>query len=170
MCPTEGRTATRSLDLGCGRHPENPLNLDEVWGVDVRADLGDRVRVADLVIEPIPFDDNCFDAVTAFDFIEHIPRLIYAPQRRYPFVALMEDIHRVLKPGGAFISHTPAFPSPAAFQDPTHVNFITERTFPKYFCGATPLARMYGFTGQFVMVEQSWHQEHALLSFMRKAA
>ena len=160
--------STRTLDLGCGSHPENPLNCDEVWGIDIREGLGTRVRVADLVIEPVPFEDAYFDVVSAFDFIEHIPRVIYAPNRRFPFVELMNEIFRVLKPGGAFISHTPAFPSPLAFQDPTHVNFITEETFPMYFCGEEPHAKMYGFIGRFEMVEQKWAQTKALLSFMRR--
>jgi SAM-dependent methyltransferase len=159
---------TRSLDLGCGRYPENPLNCEEVWGVDIRDGLGARVRVADLVIQPIPFEDQSFDTVTAFDFLEHVPRVVYAPQRRFAFVELMNEICRVLKPGGAFVAHTPAFPSPAAFKDPTHVNFITEETLPQYFCGDSPLARMYGFTGAFAMVEQKWVGDHALLSFLRK--
>lgn len=162
--------STRTLDLGCGRHPENPLNCDEVWGVDIRSDLGERIKTADLVIEPIPFPDQHFDAVTAFDFIEHIPRLVYAPHQRFAFVALMSEVHRVLKPGGAFVAHTPAFPSPAAFRDPTHVNFITEETFPLYFCGQQPMATMYGFSGQFIMAEQKWVNDHALLSFMRRPA
>jgi SAM-dependent methyltransferase len=159
---------TRSLDLGCGRHPENPLNCDEVWGVDIRDNLGDRVKVADLAIEPIPFPRGFFDAVTAFDFIEHIPRLIYAPHRRFAFVELMNEICRVLKPNGAFVSHTPAYPAAAAFQDPTHVNFITEETFPQYFCGPQPKASMYGFNHRLDLVEQKWmNDQQTLLSFMR---
>jgi hypothetical protein len=78
-----------SLDLGCGPRPENHFKADIAYGIDVRDDVDSNVVKADLVIEKIPFDNDYFDFVTARDFIEHIPRLIYAPQRRYPFVELM---------------------------------------------------------------------------------
>ena len=88
---------SKSLDLGCGANPRNPFNMQEVYGIDVRDDLDNNIRKADLVVESIPFENEMFDAVTAHDFLEHIPRLIYAPQRRYPFVELMNEICRVLK-------------------------------------------------------------------------
>jgi len=101
-----------SLDLGCGVKPKNPFNADLVFGIDVRDDIDLNIRRADLVVEPIPYEDASFDYVTAFDFIEHVPRLIYAPQRRYPFVELMNEVYRVLRPEGSFClslppTHTP---------------------------------------------------------------
>ena len=139
---------TRTLDLGCGPQPKNPFNADEVFGVDVRDDMDAGIRSADLVVEPIPWEDNSFEYVTAHDFLEHVPRLIYCPERRNAFVEVMNEVWRVLKPGGIFMSFTPAYPNPAAFRDPTHVNIITDRTH-EYFCGEQPLARMYGFGGRF---------------------
>ena len=72
---------SKSLDLGCGRAPKNPFNADEVFGVDygMRPDLPANIRLADLVIEPIPFESDSFDFVTAHDFIEHVPRVLYNP-------------------------------------------------------------------------------------------
>ena len=99
---------TQSLDLGCGLKPKNPYNAQEAYGIDVRNDAEAQVVKADLVVEPIPFPDASFDYVTAHDFLEHIPRLIYAPQRRNAFIEVMNEIHRVLKPGGIFMSFTPA--------------------------------------------------------------
>lgn len=144
---------TRTLDLGCGLQPKNPFKAQEVYGVDIRTD-GQRVLVADLAVEPIPFEDNFFDYCTAFDFLEHVPRVIYAPQRRFCFVELMSEIFRVLKPGGRFLSFTPAFPAPAAWRDPTHVNIITTETFPLYFDTQNGWAKMYGFKGGFVIEKQ----------------
>jgi SAM-dependent methyltransferase len=89
--------------------------------------------VVDLAIESIPFPSEYFDYVSAYDFIEHVPRIIYNPTRRFCFIELMNEIYRVLKMGGTFASFTPAFPKEAAFIDPTHVNIITENTFPLYF-------------------------------------
>ncbi|OOY52284.1 hypothetical protein BOV94_02870 [Solemya velum gill symbiont] len=98
-------------------------------GVDIRESEDGTIVSADLAIEAIPFESDSFDFVTAFDLIEHIPRIIYAPERRFCFVELMNEIYRVLKPGGLFYSFTPAYPASAAWRDPTHVNIITDETF-----------------------------------------
>lgn len=160
---------TRALDLGCGHTPRNPLAGDEIFGIDIAAGPDHaHIRVADLSINPIPFDDNDFDYVTAYDFIEHIPRIIYIYNKcRFAFVELMNEIYRVLRPGGIFLALTPAFPHPEAFQDPTHVNIITEKTFPNYFCNPYQWASMYGFSGQFVLIHQSFKSEGKLLTIMR---
>lgn len=147
---------SRSLDLGCGASPQNPFKATETFGIDIREDLDANIRKADLAVEAIPFADEFFGAVTAYDFIEHIPRIIYAPARRFSFVELMNEIYRVLKPGGLFLSHTPAYPAAAAFRDPTHVNIITEETFPMYFDDTVRTARMYGFKGSFKIEYQKW--------------
>lgn len=162
-----GKGMTRTLDLGCGGNPRNPFGADEVFGVDVRDDLGAQIRRADLAVEPIPFADESFEWVTAHDFIEHIPRVVYLPQRRNSFVELMNEIYRVLKFGGLFMSVTPAYPHGEAFQDPTHVNIITEMTFPAYFDDVNRWAAGYGFRGAFHMRLQEWRGAH-LLSVMQK--
>ena len=158
---------TKSLDLGCGLQPKNPYNATEVYGIDVRDDAQAHIVKADLVVEPIPFPDASFEYVTAHDFLEHIPRLIYVPQRRNAFVEVMNEIHRVLKPGGIFMSFTPAYPHAATFRDPTHINFITDETFPLYFDSTHRWASAYGFRGGFEILSQEWRGPH-LLSQMRK--
>jgi len=158
---------TKSLDLGCGPNPKNFFNADAVYGIDVKDDLEHNILRADLAIEPIPFESDFFDYVTAHDFLEHIPRLLYLPQRRLPFVELMNEVWRVLKVGGKFFSHTPAFPQAAAFWDPTHVNFITEQTFPLYFDDERRWAGTYGFKGAFKIESQGWKGPH-LLSVLEK--
>lgn len=150
---------SRTLDLGCGSNPRNPFGADECWGVDIRDDLSSEIKVANLATEGIPFDSNYFDFCTAFDVIEHIPRNSWANgQCRMAFIELMNEIYRVLKPGGLFLHSTPAFPSKRAFQDPTHVNIITEDTMPYYFCYPDKWASHlgYGFNGNFELIEQRW--------------
>jgi len=69
-----------------------------------------------------------------------------------------------------FFSQTPAYPAVEAFQDPTHVNIITAKTFPLYFCVhhlGEPWAAMYGFVGSFELVAQEWCQTH-LLTIIKK--
>jgi len=69
----------------------------------------------------------------------------------------MSEIHRSLKPGGVFLAITPAYPSSAAFQDPTHVNIISKDTI-HYFTGNHPWGSDlgYGFIGQFEIVTSEW--------------
>ncbi len=105
-----------SLDLGCGKTIKNPFNANSIFGVDIDYGVdGISIRPCDLGIERIPFDDNFFDYVSAFDLLEHIPRTSYLnSERKLPFIFLMNEIFRVLKPDGVFLSHTPAFPRLAA--------------------------------------------------------
>lgn len=161
---------TKSLDLGCGVNPRNLYEADEVFGIDLRESPDGRIRKADLCIEPIPFEDESFDFVTAFDFIEHIPRVLYLPQRRNPFVELMNEVWRVLKLNGTFLSVTPAYPNAAAFVDPTHVNMITEGTFPLYFGDKehdSPWGAIYGFKGAFHTVSETWRGPHLMTALQK---
>ncbi|MBV1776441.1 class I SAM-dependent methyltransferase [Burkholderiaceae bacterium DAT-1] len=159
--------ATKTLDLGCGPNPRNLFNAAEVYGIDIRESDNPNIKAADLAIEPIPFPDNHFEFVTAHDFIEHIPRVIYMPHRRFPFIELMNEVYRVLKPGGMFLSFTPAYPHGEAFRDPTHVNIITEQTFQAYFDDTNRWGTMYGFNGAFKIVSQEWKGPH-LLTILQK--
>ncbi len=150
----------RHLDLGCGNCIRNPYQAEELYGVDLGSDLPPNMfRRADLSLDPIPFEDAYFDTASAYDVLEHVPRVVCinaaearsGMKTRNCFIELMNEVWRVLKPGGRFYSVTPAYPSEKAFIDPTHVNFITERTH-HYFCGTHPLAAMYGFNGRFECV------------------
>lgn len=160
-----------TLDLGCGNYPQNPFNAEHVAGCDIREDLEANVRRCNLALEPIPFASESIDFVTAYQFIEHIPRLLaHGTSTRFPFIELMSEVHRVLKPGGLFYAKTPSFPSGEAFQDPTHVNFINHNTFPYYFCWhpyGGPWGRIYGFQGKFELLKQR-RQGPDLLTLLKK--
>ena len=96
------------LNLGSGRRPmEGYVNVD----------IQERVNpdlVCD-VTQGLPWEDNFFDEVRAHDFLEHIPIGEVIP--------LMDEIWRVLKPGGVLEHFTPSTDGRGAFQDPTHVSF-----------------------------------------------
>lgn len=149
---------TRTLDLGCGPYIRNPYGAQETYGIDIAPSELPNVKKSDLVIEPIPYPDNYFNYVTAYDFIEHIPRILYVNgERLSPFINVMNEIWRVLTPGGVFRAHTPCYPKDKTFADPTHVNFITQET-AYYFCGGgyERLSKSYGFDGMFELVSQGW--------------
>lgn len=65
-------------------------------------------------VPPIPLETESVDVVTAFQFIEHI-------ELRKAF---MEDVKRVLKPGGVFICTTPNVKMSIA-RNPFHVHEYT---------------------------------------------
>ena len=67
----------------------------------------------------------------------------------------MSEIYRILEPEGLLLASTPAYPRPEAFQDPTHVNIITETTHT-YFCGTNAYAIRYGFRGNFSIINAAW--------------
>jgi SAM-dependent methyltransferase len=159
---------TTHLDLGCGLGPKNPFACDQVTGLDLlsREQVCDRFGLSNDfsyvegdLLAPLPFPDDAFTSVSAYDVVEHVPRyhLESSGQVTNAFINLMNEIYRILQPGGVFLAVTPAFPSGAAFQDPTHVNFITIRTLG-YFSGPEPLAQSlgYGFSGRFRTIYQGW--------------
>lgn len=146
---------SRHLDLGCGMLARNPYRAKELWGCDVfeheqkSEAAGFKFVFADISRPPLPFKDNFFSSVSAFDVIEHVPRTEYQNGvLKFPFVSLMSEVFRILEPKGVFLASTPVFPHPSVFQDPTHVNFITDATH-NYFCGPEAFAHRYGFKGQF---------------------
>jgi SAM-dependent methyltransferase len=153
----QATVTSRHLDLGCGRVPRNPYNRTELHGIDINpVHDGGRVHLkhANLALEPVPYEANFFDSVSAYDFLEHLPRVALDAARgisRFPFIELMNEVHRVLKPDGLLYASTPCFPHRSAFGDPTHVNFVTEETH-EYFVRPLLLGRMYGFIGDFSTV------------------
>lgn len=161
MNPTP--SASKHLDLGCGDSPRNPYQREVLYGCDLHAPGADsstpsfHYAQADLASGGIPFGDNFFASVSAYDFLEHIPRQAFSHDGRTvnPFIRLMSEIHRVLRPGGVLLASTPSYPHPKAFQDPTHVNIITEDTH-LYFTGAQPYAARYGFVGRFEVRRVAW--------------
>ena len=162
--------STISVDLGCGETPRNPFKAARVIGLDPNCS-GSNITECWVGFEPIPLDESSIDFVTAFDFIEHIPRFALKDKPFNPFIDTMSEVWRILKPGGKFYARTPAYPSAAAFQDPTHVNIITDQTvsyFAKRPCldgsfvdpWGLPLGKRYGFTGEFVLIKQWWETTH----------
>lgn len=161
--------AATALDLGSGPDPQNPFNAGAVYGADLRAKEDNNVIYADLASGSLPFDNEMFDYVTAYDVLEHIQRVVTTnSETKYPFILLINEIFRVLKPGGLFFSMQPCYPVKQAFQDPTHVNIMTEDTLYLYFCEPA-WARIYGYDGSFKLKKDGWLGDK-YFAFMQKSA
>jgi len=151
---------SKHLDIGCGCYPRNPYNQSEIYGVDIisptKIDNNVIYNICNAATESLPFPDSFFDSISAYDFLEHVPRVqLEGNNSRFPFIDLMNEIHRTLKPDGKFLALTPAFPKKSAFTDPTHINIITDKTH-KYFTYPDNWARMYGFNGEFRIIRNHW--------------
>lgn len=106
----------KKLNVGCANnHEPGFINVDK--NPDVHPDV-----VHDLECPPLPFDDNSIDSILGSHIFEHVTN----------FVPLVEDFHRILKPGGHLLSITPYISSDNAWDNPHHVRGFTEMTW-QYF-------------------------------------
>ncbi len=153
----------KQLDLGCG----SVIRLwdgYEGFGVDI-VDVGlPNVKVADLTFDPIPLPDNTFELVTAYDFLEHIPMVVYeGRKKRNSMIVLFDEIYRVLKHEGIFYSQTPLYPHKEVFQDPTHVSVWTTETV-NYFSGDYyGYHDHYNHNSRFVKLESREENNHLIM-------
>jgi SAM-dependent methyltransferase len=108
------------LDIGCGRGEFLRGFIDcgvHGYGVD-RSRTAERycpeaeLLTADLENEPLPYPDNYFDVIYSKSVIEHF----YYPEK------LVQEMFRVLKPGGLLITMCPdwEFNVQIYFEDYTH--------------------------------------------------
>ena len=167
FCSFEINAYAVALDVGSGPEPKNPFRATAIFGAELRSDETKNVVYADLSAGSLPFENETFDYVTAHDLLEHIVRVsLIGGETKFPFIHLMNEVFRVLKPGGVFFNCQPCFPFKEAFQDPSHVNIMTEGTMNDYFCEPA-WARIYGYEGSFEMLNEGW-VEHKYFSFMKK--
>jgi SAM-dependent methyltransferase len=123
-----------NLYLGCGMDREDSRNGHRWINLDINAGVLPDV-VHDLNHMPLPFRDNEFDCVFSCHCLEHLDRM--------RFVECMADIHRILRPNGAFIGITPYGASDCALGMPQHRQAFFELTW------AAIDPRTYQIPGQF---------------------
>lgn len=97
------------LDVGCGSK-----KYPGAIGLDISEDT-DADVVHNLDQRPYPFDDDSFDQVLMQDVIEHVESPI----------AVMEELHRICRPGARIQLRTPHFSSVLAYGDPTHRHYFS---------------------------------------------
>ena len=125
-----GKASGIRLDVGCGR------NKQAGWvGIDFQA-LPSVDIVHDLTVYPWPLPDECATVAMASHVVEHIP------PHNLGFVKFMNEVWRILKPGGQFAITTPHGWSAGYLQDPTHCNPCNENTW-LYFVKEHPFHQFY---------------------------
>jgi SAM-dependent methyltransferase len=133
------------LDVGCGAAP-GLRYLRQRGVVAVGVDVSAAALAAARELAPdaalvrcdlersLPFRDGQFDAALLSELVEHIAAL----------PALLADLRRVLRPGGALVLTTPNLwdvrrlvgalggPTWTGWRDPTHVNLQTPQTLRRH--------------------------------------
>ncbi|MEU4566610.1 methyltransferase domain-containing protein [Micromonospora sp. NPDC023956] len=109
------------VDLGCGPTKQYPGNLGlDIFpapGVDAVADLSGS----------LPLADDSVDVLFAVHILEHM----------VDFLPLVDEAHRVLRPGGVLHVMSPWWRHVNAVADPTHVRLLDVQTI-KGICGQRP--------------------------------
>lgn len=112
-----GQDRLEVVDVGCGgtKQRSSAFGIDRrpVQGVDVVCDLE----------HGLPLASGSVDHVFAVHVLEHVANVF----------ALLDEIHRVLRPTGVLHVMVPHWRHPNAVADPTHVRFFGAETF-RHFC------------------------------------
>ena len=101
------------LNLGCGqRHLADFVNVDKE--PKAKPDV-----LCDLETFPWPFETASADEIVASHVMEHLGQALPI------FLGIMQEIYRILRPGGILEIKTPHHRSDGYWGDPTHVRPIT---------------------------------------------
>jgi len=120
------------LDIGCGENKQ-PGTV----GMDIRPLPGVDI-VHDINAHPWPLPDECVKIAYARHLVEHIPPMaIIDGVTRFLFIEFIDEVWRIMKPGGQFAILTPHGYSSGYIQDPTHCNPCNEATWG-YFSPGHP--------------------------------
>lgn len=119
----------RELLFGCGERRKKDLwigddpEFHDLVTADIFPDHKPDVLV-DLSVLPLPWEDDEFDEIHAYDVLEHL-----APQGDYKhFFAEFNEYHRILKPDGFLMASVPWWQGKWAWGDPGHTRVIQPET------------------------------------------
>lgn len=121
----------KDLLMGCGYRKvklvrvnnKNP-EFDNLVTLDINPNCKPDV-LWDLRKHPLPFPDNEFDEIHAYDVLEH---LAYQGDHEF-FFNEFNEYYRILKHKGAFCGSVPDNLSPTCFGDPSHKRVIINENF-----------------------------------------
>lgn len=134
------------VDLACGDRKK-----EGYFGIDVVAIEGVDL-VHDLNVYPWPLEDNSVDKINCSHYLEHIKHEDYTTtlktilketnsfeefkektlkleNQQDGLIKFMDEIYRILKPGGKATIQVPYLTSTRSFGDPTHVRYMHDVSF-----------------------------------------
>ena len=111
--------------------------IEKTISIDISKAVNPDI-VWDLNKMPWPIETSSIDTIIALNVLEHLDET----------VKTMEEFHRISKPNGAIYILCPHFSSAAAFIDPTHKKFFSNRTFD-YFIKGKEFEKDFGFYADF---------------------
>lgn len=122
----------RELMIGCGNRRVKEIaiseNQQEFHDDAVFLDIDPACHptlVWDLNKLPLPFDDNEFDEIHAYEVLEHVGQ-----QGDYrTFFAQFSEFYRLLKPGGQIFGTSPRWNTAWAWGDPGHTRVLQPEHF-----------------------------------------
>ena len=166
----------KQLLIGCGSSNKKVIHsVDDVeWQNLIRLDINAMHKpdvVWDLNDLPMPFDDNEFDEIHAYEVLEHTGN-----QGDYKFFfKQFTEFHRILKNRGRFYATVPLPNSPWAWGDPSHtrifckewLTFLRQKTYEEQV-GKTSISDFrYIYQADF---EPVWvHEQNDTLYFIIEA-
>ena len=119
----------RELLLGCGARVGKLVSINGSHAFEdvTRLDHNPAVKpdvLWDLNDPSLPFDDDAFDEIHAYDVLEHVGQ---QGDWRF-FFRQFDSFWRVLKPGGYFMAVCPKADGIWAWGDPGHTRVITPQS------------------------------------------
>lgn len=118
------------LLVGCGNRRVKTITfagIPDEWADLVTLDIDPGCSpdvIHDMNNLPLPFGDNAFDEIHAYEVLEHCGQ--QGDWRL--FFAQFSEFWRILKPNGHFMATVPMWDSPWAWGEPSHTRVITPGT------------------------------------------
>jgi len=134
------------IDLACGDRKK-----EGYYGIDVSAIQGVDL-VHDLNVYPWPLEDNSVDKINCHHYVEHIKhedyttilksvlkeissfeefkeKILKLEFQQDGLIKFMDEMYRILKPGGKATIQVPYLTHTRSFGDPTHTRYIHDMSF-----------------------------------------
>jgi len=110
---------------------------------------------------PLPFEDNVFDEIHAYEVLEHLG----SQGDHVAFFNLFNELHRIMKDGGLLFGTCPKWDTMWAWGDPSHSRiishgtmiFLNQNEYTKQI-GVTPMTDFrYIYKGDFEILQSGYN-------------